>query len=157
MEKFTVGLKMCVLLSACLIFFSFISSDLLKDQANFMQKKLVDHYDGQQEAVGLKRAELTLTKNGFCRYKRFFANGKTEYFSFNVIKFRDLDYLGNINHGKLLLHTLSDDVIVQTYNNKAGDLDSMASCMVIPLKNIEAEDLVSFAQGFRQMHVALTK
>lgn len=157
MEKFTVSLKMWILLSACLIFFSFIQLDLLKDQANFMQKKLVDHYDGQQETAGLKRTELTLTKSGFCRYKRFFNNGKIEYFSFNVVKFRDLDYLGNINRGKLLLHTQSDDVIVQTYNNKAGDLDSMASCMVIPLKNIEPEDLVAFSKGFQQMHVALTK
>jgi hypothetical protein len=157
MEKLTPGLKKCVLLAACLVFFSFVHSDLLNEQAIFMQKKLLDHYDSQQEAEGMKKTELKVTRSGFCRYKRFFTDGKIEYFSFNMVKFRDLSYLGTIKRGKLLLYTRNDDVIVQTYNKKAGDLDSMATCLVIPLKNIEPEDLVEFAKGFRLMHAALTK
>jgi hypothetical protein len=105
----------------------------------------------------LKRGELIVTNTGFCRYKRYFEDGKIEYFSFNLLKFKDLDYLGNVKAGKLLLHTMSDDVIVQTYNDKAGDLDSMASSLIIPLKNIEPEDLADFSKRFLLMHAALKK
>jgi hypothetical protein len=157
MKKITVCLKMCFFLLLCLAFFSFTSIDLLNDQAIFVQKKLVDHYDGQQEPYGLKRGELVVTNTGFCRYKRYYDNGKIEYFSCNLIKFKDLDYLGTIKNGKLLIHTMSDDVIVQTYNDKAGDLDSMASSMIIPLKNIEPEDLADFSKCFLLMHAALKK
>lgn len=52
-----------------------------------------------------------------------------------------MDYLGSTTEGKLVLRTKGDDVIVQTYNDKAGDVDSMASELVIPLKNIEVDDL----------------
>jgi hypothetical protein len=157
MEKFTVCLKMSIFILSCLAFFAFTSTDILNEQAIFVQKKLVDHYDAQQEAHALKPGELTVTNTGFCRYKRYLEDGKIEYFSFNLIKFRDLDYLGTVKVGKLLLHTVSDDVIVQTYNDKAGDLDSMASLLTIPLKNIEPEDLADLSKSFLLMHAALKK
>lgn len=157
MEKIAVGLKMTVFILCCLTIFAFTSSDLLNDEAIFMQKKLVDHYDRSQEAAGLERGELMVTNTGFCRYKKFFENGKIEYFSFNLLKFKDLDYLGTVSHGRLLLHTEEDDVIVQTYNDKLGDLDSMASDLTIPLKNIDAEELVDFSRRLRLMQAALKK
>ena len=157
MEKIAVSLKICVFIVCCLAFFAFTSSDLLNDEAIFMQKKLVDHYDMSQEGAGLERGELIVTNTGFCRYKKFFQNGKIEYFSFNLMKFKDLDFLGTVKRGRLLLHTEEDDVIVQTYNDKGGDLDSMASDLTIPLKNIEAEDLVDFSRRFRLMQAALKK
>lgn len=157
MEKIAVGLKMSVFILCCLAFFAFTSSDLLNDEAIFMQKKLVEHYDLGQEAAGVERGELTVTNTGFCRYKRFFQNGKIEYFSFNLMKFKDLDYLGTVRSGRLMLHTEEDDVIVQTYNDKLGDLDSMAADLTIPLKNIDAEELVDFSRRFRLMQAALKK
>ncbi|MDB5021623.1 MAG: hypothetical protein JWQ28_2750 [Pedobacter sp.] len=157
MKKITVCLKMAIFILLCFAFFAFTSTDLLNEQAIFVQKMLVAHYDGGQEAYGLKRGELVVTNTGFCRYKRYFENGKIEYFSFNLIKFKDLDYLGTVRAGKLLLHTMSDDVIVQTYNDKKGDLDSMASSLTIPLKNIEPEDLADFSKSFLLMHAALKK
>lgn len=157
MEKITVCLKMWLFILCCFAIFAFKATDLLNDQAIFVQKKLADHYDGLQEAFGLKRGELTVTNSGFCRYKRYFENGKIEYFSFNLIKYRDFDFLGTVKSGKLRIYTMSDDVIVQTYNDKAGDLDSMASSMTIPLKNIEPEDLADFSKSFQLMHAALKK
>jgi hypothetical protein len=157
MEKIAVGLKISVFIFCCLAFFAFTSSDLLNDEAIFMQKKLVEHYDMDQEAAGLQRGELTVTITGFCRYKKFFGNGKIEYFSFNLVKFKDLDYLGTVKRGRLLLHTEADNVIVQTYNDKAGDLDSMASGLTIPLKNIDAEELVDFSRRLHLMQAALKK
>ena len=157
MEKIAVGLKMSAFILCCLVFFAFTSSDLLNDEAIFMQKKLVEHYDLAREAAGVERGELTVTNTGFCRYKRLFQNGKIEYFSFNLIKLKDLDYLGTVQNGRLLLHTEEDDVIVQTYNDKAGDLDSMAADLTIPLKNIDAEELVDFSRRFHLMQAALKK
>jgi hypothetical protein len=52
-----------------------------------------------------------------------------------------MDYYGTTTSGKLYIHTKGDDVIVQTYKDKGGDVDSMATQVVIPLKNMEAEDL----------------
>ena len=157
MEKIAAGLKMSIFILCCLAFFAFTSSDLLNDEAIFMQKKLVEHYDLLQEPAGVERGELTVTNTGFCRYKKFFQNGKIEYFSFNLMKFKNLDYLGTVQNGRLLLHTEEDDVIVQTYNDKSGDLDSMASDLTIPLKNIDAEELVDFSRRFRLMQAALKK
>jgi hypothetical protein len=157
MKKFTVRLKMLMFLSATITFFAFSGVDLLNEQAIFLQKKLVDHYDPGREASGMERCELNVTGTGFCRYKRFFENGKIEYFSLNLIKFKGMDYLGSVGRGNLLIHTISDDVIVQTYNTKEGDLDSMASVMTIPLKNIEPEDLNAFAKAFLSMQAGLKK
>jgi hypothetical protein len=157
MRKFTVSLKMLVFLPAAIAFFAFTSVDLLNEQAIFVQKKLVDHYDQTQEASGIARCELNVTGSGFCRYKRFYENGKIEYFSLNLVKFKDMDYLGSVHAGSLLVHTVSDDVIVQTYNTRDGDLDSMASVMTIPLKNIEPEDLVAFSKAFLLMQAGLKK
>ncbi len=157
MKKFTVRLKMLTILSATITFFAFSWVDLLNEQAIFLQKKLIEHYDPGRDASGIDRCELNVTGTGFCRYKRFFENGKIEYFSLNLIRFKDFDYLGTVNAGDLIIHTISDDVIVQTYNTKDGDLDSMASVMTIPLKNIEPEDLNAFAKTFLSMQAGLKK
>jgi len=155
MNKFTIRLKIWLFSSICLIFCAFLSHDLLDEQSVYIQKKLTDHYDTQQDGSAVKQYELKLTKSGFCRYKRYFSNGKTEYFSFNLLKFKTMDYLGSVSSGKMYLRTLSDDVIVQTYNDKKGDVDSMASCLIIPLKNVEAEDLNDFNNKFLKMNALL--
>ena len=155
MNKFTLRLKIWVLASVSLIFCAFLSHDPLDEQSIYIQKKLTDHYDAQQDGNTVKQYELKITNSGFCRYKRYFLNGKTEYFSFNLVKLKTMDYLGTVNNGKLYLRTLSDDVIVQTYNDKKGDVDSMASCLIIPLKNVEAEDLNDFNGKFLKMTTLL--
>jgi len=155
MNKFTIRLKISAFASLCLVFCAFLSHGPLEEQSVYIQKKLTDHYDDQQDGSAVKQYELKITNNGFCRYKRYFSNGKTEYFSFNLAKFKTMDYLGTVISGKLYLRTLSDDVIVQTYNDKKGDVDSMASCLVIPLKNLEAEDLNDFNGKFQKMNALL--
>ncbi len=116
-------------------------SDLVEESL-FLQKIFRDHYDDAYEIPALKRYELNITNSGFCRYKCFYGNGKVEYFSFNLRKFKTIDYYGNDKNGTVVLRTAGDDVIVQTYNDrKQGDLDSMANYMTIPLKNIEPQDL----------------
>ena len=152
MKKFTLYLKVSAYALICVIFFAFSADPFEQDMAD-VQQKLTDHYDFTPDL--LKKYELNITKTGFCRYKCFFNSGKVEYFSFNIMKFKDLDFLGTTQNGTLLLHTKGDDVIVQTYNNKKGDIDSMATYMSIPLKNMEAEDLNELSAKLQKMSRAL--
>lgn len=156
MNKFTLSLKISLLISSGLVFSAFSASLLLDEQTSFLQKKLMEHYDQESGAQQVKHYELNVTNSGFCRYKRFFNNGKVEYFSFNLVKFKALDYYGTDKSGKLYLSTKGDDVIVQTYNDrKGGDIDSMAAYMVIPLKNIEPQDLLDLNEGMLKMNAQL--
>ncbi|KQS35985.1 hypothetical protein [Pedobacter sp. Leaf194] len=141
MKKFTFCLKLLLIPALCLLLSAFSTKDSLEEYVIYLQKSLTTHYDASQEISLVKRYELNVTNNGFCRYKRFFNNGKIEYFAFKLAKFKDLDYYGTTTSGRLVLRTRSDDVIVQTYNDRSGDVDSMSTCIVVPLKNIEAEDL----------------
>lgn len=151
MKKFTICLKLMLFSAAITILMAFSAHDLLDQYIGFLQKSLNAHYDAQQDGKKVKRYELNVTNNGFCRYKRYYSNGKTEYFSFKLAKFKDLDYYGDANVGQLYLYTKGEDVIVQTYNDKFGDVDSMATKLTIPLKNIEPEDLNAIKENLMQI------
>ena len=141
MKKFTIGLKISLISACSIALCSFSDPETIEQYVGFLQKSLTEHYDFSQESSQIKRYELNITNNGFCRYKRYFNNGKTEYFAFKLSKFKDMDYYGNTSSGKLHIRTKGDDVIVQTYKDRGGDVDSMATQVIIPLKNMEAEDL----------------
>lgn len=156
MKKFTLNLKICLCVLSCLVFMAFSAHVLLDEELVYLQKKLIEHYDNAQEDRGIKRYELNVTNSGFCRYKRYFKTGKVEYFSFNLAKFKDLDYYGTDKNGLLVLRTKGEDVIVQTYNDKkGGDIDSMAAYMSIPLKNIEPQDLTELSVRLIKMNAQL--
>jgi hypothetical protein len=59
-----------------------------------------------------------------------------------------MDYLGDAYNGTLKLRTMADDIIVQTKNDRAGDVDSMTTVLNIPVKNMGAERLDSLQQAF---------
>jgi len=156
MNKFTLSLKMSLCLLFCLILMAFGADRLLDEQLTYIQNKLLEHHDSEHEEEQIKRYQLNVTNTGFCRYRRYYVSGKVEYFSFNLIKFKDLDYYGTDKNGKLYLRTKGDDVIVQTYNDKkGGDVDSMATYMVIPLKNIEPQDLADLSERLVKMNAQL--
>lgn len=152
MRKFTFHLKLFVLLFVCLIFTGFARVLSPDEQAAAIQNMLLGHLDETANAAPVKRHEINVTNSGFCRYKRFYVNGKVEYFSFNIKKFEQLDYYGTDKKGELWLRTKGDDVIVQTYNDKEGDVDSMATYMAIPFKNIEPEDLTDLSERLLRMN-----
>jgi hypothetical protein len=155
MKKFTIKLRTCLLGISCAFLVAFsVPSDILEETL-FVQKLLKDHYDDFAVKPALKKYELNVTNSGFCRYKRYFTSGKIEYFSFNLCKFKDIDYLGTDRSGQLILKTLGDDVIVQTHNDRQGDVDSMANYMMIPLKNIAAEELSALAERLTKMNAHL--
>ncbi|MEO6148872.1 MAG: hypothetical protein ABIN95_11490 [Mucilaginibacter sp.] len=91
----------------------------------------------------LKKWELMLTPDAFIRLRKIYVNGKQEYYSFHMHRFNDMDYLGTADYGTLNLRTNDADIIVQTYNDRKGNVDSMASVLSIPVKNMEPERLDS--------------
>ncbi|MEJ5962614.1 hypothetical protein [Pedobacter immunditicola] len=155
MEKFTKSLKYCAIGAFGLVLCSFCTFNILADEALYLEKKLTEHYDISQEGPGILSYELQVTNSGFCRYKRHYADGKTDYFSFNTVKFKRMDYSGTNKRGRLFLYTIKDDVIVQTFNDNKGDIDSMATYLSIPLKDIRSADLADLTEKFRQLHLKL--
>ncbi|QNK62179.1 hypothetical protein H7F33_16785 [Pedobacter sp. PAMC26386] len=152
MKKFTISLRTCAYALLCTVFLSFSADGPVEEEVVYIQQKLYDHYNTGAKGGSIKKYELHITNTGFCRYKCFLNNGKIEYFSFNFLKYKDIDYAGTVESGSLILHTKGDDVIVQTYNDsKGGDIDSMATFMAIPLKNIEPEELSQLMEKFQQM------
>ena len=141
MKKFTLMLKFGIFPLLILLLCAFSKIDTVEEGLNYLQKTFTEHYDVEQEKNVIKRYELNVTNNGFCRYKRYYLNGKTEYFAFKMSRFKDMDYLGNTESGKLYLRTKGDDIIVQTYKDRGGDVDSMTTQIVIPFKNLQPEDL----------------
>ena len=95
----------------------------------------------------LKKWELTLTDDSFIRLRKTYQNGKQEYFSFQLHQLDNIDYLGNENAGILQLKAKSDDIIVQTYNDRKGNVDSMATVLSIPVKNMPLERLDSLREA----------
>ncbi|MEQ7798975.1 hypothetical protein ABDJ41_04090 [Pedobacter sp. ASV1-7] len=156
MNKFTLGLKMSLSILVFLILMAFSSASLFDEQLLYIQNKLVEHHDIEHGAEQIKRYQLNVTNTGFCRYRRYYVSGKVEYFSFNLAKFKDLDYYGTDKNGQLYLRTIGENVIVQTYKDKkGGDVDSMATYMIIPLKNIEPQDLVDLSERLIKMNAQL--
>jgi hypothetical protein len=119
-------------------------------RANVDEQQLIDwsnrcfseSYDPSGEAK-LKKWDLVLTEDAFIRLRKTYQNGKQEYYSFQLHRLSDMDYLGNTENGTLQLKTTADDIIVQTYNDHKGDIDTMATELNIPVKNMQPERLDS--------------
>ncbi len=151
MQKFTLNLKKCVfvLLGMVFLFLSaFIKADDAKKSIHIILNK---YYDKEGQNEPLKSYQLNVTNNGFCRYKKVYNSGKEEFFAFNLMRFKSLDYYGDSERGELWLRTKSDDVIVQTRNDKEGEIDSMSTYVIIPLKNIDVDQLNELADRLRKL------
>ena len=151
MQKFTFSLKKCVLFSFAMVLLVLMAFDDGVDERKAIHTLLNKHYDKDGQIPALKRYELNVTNTGFCRYKKVFNDGKEEFFAFNLQRFQSLDYYGTVEKGELWLRTRNDDVIVQTRNDKRGDIDSMATYVMIPLKNIDVDQLNELASRLRRL------
>ncbi len=155
MKKFTLNLKIVFSFTVCLAFLLLAGFDLPEEQTFFIQNLLTKYYDTDAQIKDLKRFEINVTNSGFCRYRRVYNNGKEEYFAFNLSRFKGMDFYGTTTRGELYLRTKNDDVIVQTRNDRSGEIDSMGTYLVIPLKNIEVEQLNELANRFKQINESL--
>ena len=155
MKKFTLNLKIVFSFTVCIAFCVFSGFDLPEENTVFIQNMLTKYYDKEGQNQEIKRYEINVTNTGFCRYRRVYTNGKEEYFAFNLSRFKAMDYYGTSTKGDLYLRTKNDDVIIQTRNDSKGEIDSMGTYVVIPLKNIDVAELNALAENFRKINQTL--
>lgn len=118
-----------------------------QDWLTWANRCLSQSYDSSGDTK-LKKVELSVTSDYFIRLRKTYAKKKQEYYSFNLHKLNDLDYFGTANNGTLQFKTVADDIIVQTRNDRHGDVDSMTTVLSIPVKNMEPERLDSLKEAF---------
>ena len=131
-----------VIIALSLLHFSFKPAMTEQEMLTWSNKCLTECYDPSGEAK-LKKWELVLTDDAFIRLRKTYTNGKQEYFSFQLHRFTDMNYLGSTVNGTLQLKAVADDIIVQTYDDPHEDIDTMATQLNIPVKNMEPERLDS--------------
>lgn len=129
-----------VSVSAILGFTSRVVDD---ERLVFWSNRRLQSWFNPEAGNKLKSWNLNVTHDCFVRYKVYYTNKKQEYYSFYLGKFKDMDYLGTSSNGILRLFTTGDDIIVQTYHDSHGDVDSMATHLDLPLHDVSAEQLDS--------------
>jgi len=145
--KFTKVLIAAAVIVVAASFISFKRTFDDQEWLTYVNRALPESYD-QSTDPKLKKVEISLTPDYFVRLRKTYAKNMQEYYSFNLRQFGDIDYLGNTTTGILSLKTMADDIIVQTYNDRNGDIDSMSTALDIPVKNMEPERLDSLRQAF---------
>ncbi|RWY48014.1 hypothetical protein [Mucilaginibacter gilvus] len=110
-------------------------------------KALTESYDPSGE-TNITKWEIMLTTDHFIRLRKTYQQGNQEYYSFNIKRLSGLNYLpGNELTDTLQVQTQTDDIIIQTYGNPIGDLDSMATTLNIPVKKLMPGRLDSLKQA----------
>ena len=127
--------------------FSFKTSMSEQDWLLWTNKCLMQSYNPIPDTK-LKKFEFTVTGDSFIRLRKTYAKGKEEYYSFNLHQLNDIDYFGSNETGTLQLKTMADDIIVQTRNDRNGDVDSMTTVLNVPVRNMEPERLDSLKEAF---------
>lgn len=102
---------------------------------NWSNKCLIDSFNPTPD-INLKKWEISLTGDYFLRLRKTYQQGKQEYFSFNLHRLTNVDYMNSDTTGVLKFSTLADDIIVQTYEDPQGNLDSMATTLDLPVHNM---------------------
>lgn len=91
-----------------------------------------------------------LTPDHFIRVRKTYQQGKQAYYSFNLKRFAAMNYVaGSALTDTLQMQTQADDIIVQTYDDPKGDIDSMATVIAIPVKKMAPERLDSLKQALQ--------
>lgn len=108
----------------------------------WIQRCLVQSFNQSADAK-LKKWDLKVTPGGFFRLRKYFMSGKQEYFSVPLSRLKAIDYSGNSDSGAVIFETLQDDIIVQTYNDPSGNIDSMATSLTLPVLHLEPKMLDS--------------
>ncbi|RFZ90418.1 hypothetical protein D0C36_21745 [Mucilaginibacter conchicola] len=131
----------------CLLFCSFKGFMDEQGWTNWGNRMLNEAYDPSVEP-NVKKFEINLTPDHFIRLRKTYQQGKQEYFSFKVSRFSALDYKpGTANTDTIKFKTLTDDIIYQTFEDPAGDLDSMATEWAIPVKKLSPKRLDSLKEA----------
>ncbi|SDF22040.1 hypothetical protein SAMN05216464_114121 [Mucilaginibacter pineti] len=136
-----------ILALSCLIYGFKAGIDELQ-WLNWSNKCLSESYAPVVDAK-LKKWEINLTNDHFLRLRKTYQHGRQEYFSFNLHRLNDIEYMGNDTTGTLEFTTLADDIIVQTYEDPKGDIDSMSTVLELPVKNMSQPRLDSLKSALK--------
>lgn len=126
--------------SALLILAGARRADFDQSRASWIKRCIEGRFYAPEQGK-LKRWDLNVNTGGFLRLRKYYRNGKEEYFSFNLERLHSMLYLGTVKAGYLVFKTKSDDIIVQTYHDRKGDIDTMATSLRLPVANMEPESL----------------
>lgn len=108
----------------------------------WIQRCLLQAFN-QSADTSLKKWSLSVTPGGFFRLRKYFPTGKQEYFSFHFKRLKDVRYEGTFSGGEIVFNTIEDDIIVQTFGDPNGDIDSMSTLFKLPVLDIPAGRLDS--------------
>ncbi len=140
-----------------LLVFVFGADERIHQLAEQTQRRLTALHSAEPEADRIKKCEIILSDEGFLRHRRTYATGKQEYYSLNLSRLRSVDYYGTIKAGSLTLHTQEDDVIVQTYNDRSGNVDSMSVRFDLSLRIVEPEDISALERDLIELKRLVSK
>ena len=125
-----------------LLFLSFIAVTDEQKLLDWGNRCFCESYDASGD-TSLKKYDLVLTHNAFIRLLKTYQNGKQEYYSFQVHRLNEIKYIRNPDGDTLQFKTNADDVILQTFNDPDGDLDSMVTHLDIPVNTMPKKRLDS--------------
>lgn len=107
--------------------------------------------------INASKTKLEVNHAGFVRFTQTLKSGKENYASLNLSKFFKMDYWGTAVAGTLILRSVKNDVIVQTFQDPGGDVDSMSTHLDIPIAAIEPEQLNAIEQQLQRVKILLQK
>jgi hypothetical protein len=121
-----------------------------KDWLGWGNKCLSESFDPSADTK-LKKYEITLTDDHFIRLRKTYQHGKQEYYSFHLNKLDSVNYLATATGGQLQFKTIADDIIVQTYEDPKGDIDSMSTILDIPVKGMSPQRVDSLKNALQYL------
>lgn len=130
-------------------------------QSNELKGLLVALQNNIQKSIRISpeanpaKTKLEVNQAGFIRFTQTLKSGKQNYASLNLYKFSKMNYWGTAKVGTLILYSVKNEVIVQTFNDPAGDVDSMSTHLNIPIQNIEPEQLDAMDYQLRRIRFLL--
>lgn len=113
-----------------------------KEWLDWSNKCLLQTFDASNDTK-LKKWEIEVTPQHFVHLRKTYQHGRQEYFSFHLTKLDSVNYLGDATNGQLQFKTVNDDIIVQTYDDPKGNIDSMTTVLSIPVRDMTPEKLDS--------------
>ncbi|WP_342647899.1 hypothetical protein [Mucilaginibacter sp. CSA2-8R] len=139
--------KICAVIAFCAALSLSFTVEFDKISAiDFSSRCLYKGFDPTDEGK-ITGWQFYVTPDNFMRFKKIYFKGRQAYFSFNIHRFQDLSYIGDHNRGIVQIKTQADDIIVQTYNDPKGNVDSMSTILKIPVRNVSAEQIDSLKKA----------
>jgi hypothetical protein len=119
-----------------------------KEWLDWSNKCLEQSFDASTDTK-LKKWEISVTPEHFIRLRKTYQHGKQEYFSLYLNKLDSVNYQGTPAAGQLQFKAVADDIIVQTYDDPKGDIDSMSTVLSVPVKGMSPERLDSLNDAIK--------